>query len=223
MNSPPPKQAPKNTRQEPPKQQASAKSNSSASNKSNTVNNNSYDEALEFSQSGSDESIDTQTGRGNHKPSKPVAQVSMDVKPSAIPSTAGSFAMNGTKLQPQQPRKVWIGSHLHFLLMAPQSTADEDEGSSSGGEEDDAEGDQEESYENIEGAYHAKDYHHLNVAAEVKDLFQYIERYKPQEVQLDTTLKCFIPEFIPAIGEIDGFIKVSSPLTPLSSFFSCFD
>jgi hypothetical protein len=111
MNSPPPKQAPKNTnsRQEPPKN-ASAKSNASGSNKSNTVNNNSYDEALEFSQSGSDESIDTQTGRGNHKASKPVAQVSMDVKSSAIPTTAGSFAINSTKLQPQQPRKVMVCS-----------------------------------------------------------------------------------------------------------------
>jgi intraflagellar transport protein 46 len=45
----------------------------------------------------------------------------------------------------------------------------------------------------------------------VKDLFQYIERYKPQEVELDTTLKCFIPEFIPAVGEIDSFVKVPKP------------
>jgi intraflagellar transport protein 46 len=48
----------------------------------------------------------------------------------------------------------------------------------------------------------------LNVTAEVRDLFQYIERYKPQEVELDTPLRCFIPEYIPAIGELDAFIKV---------------
>jgi len=35
-----------------------------------------------------------------------------------------------------------------------------------------------------------------------------IERYKPQEVELDTPLRCFIPEYIPAIGELDAFIKV---------------
>jgi intraflagellar transport protein 46 len=46
------------------------------------------------------------------------------------------------------------------------------------------------------------------VTADVKDLFQYIERYKPQEVELETVLKCFIPEYIPAIGEIDSFVKV---------------
>lgn len=50
----------------------------------------------------------------------------------------------------------------------------------------------------------------LNVTAEVRDLFQYIERYKAQEVELETPLKCFIPEFIPAIGELDAFIKAST-------------
>lgn len=73
-----------------------------------------------------------------------------------------------------------------------------------GGEENDVE----ESYDNLEGAYNPKDYAHLNVTAEVRDLFQYIERYKPQEVELDTPLRCFIPEYIPAIGELDAFIKV---------------
>jgi hypothetical protein len=48
----------------------------------------------------------------------------------------------------------------------------------------------------------------LNVTAEVKDLFQYIERYKPVEVELPTVLKCFIPEYIPTIGEMDAFLKV---------------
>ncbi|CAE7483026.1 unnamed protein product, partial [Symbiodinium microadriaticum] len=78
-------------------------------------------------------------------------------------------------------------------------------------DDEEGEGGAEESYEHIEGAYNPKDYQHLNVAAEVRDLFQYIERYKPHEVELDTTLKCFIPEFIPAIGEIDGFVKVPRP------------
>lgn len=80
-----------------------------------------------------------------------------------------------------------------------------------GGEDDESsseEGDQDESYENIVGAYSSKDYASLNVTAEVRDLFQYIERYKPHEVELESTLKCFIPEYIPAIGEMDAFIKV---------------
>ena len=76
-------------------------------------------------------------------------------------------------------------------------------------ESSDEEGDPEQSYENLEGAYNPKDYQHLNVTNEVKDLFDYIERFKPQEVELESTLKCFIPEYIPAIGEMDSFIKVS--------------
>lgn len=33
-------------------------------------------------------------------------------------------------------------------------------------------------------------------------------RYTPQNIDLDTKLRPFIPEFIPAVGDIDAFIKV---------------
>lgn len=69
-------------------------------------------------------------------------------------------------------------------------------------------GEHEESYDHIEGAYNPRDYLHLSVTSDVKELFMYIERYKPQEVDLDTPIKCFIPEYIPAIGELDPFLKV---------------
>lgn len=85
----------------------------------------------------------------------------------------------------------------------PKIDGGDDEESSS------EEGDQDESYENIVGGYNSKDYASLNVTAEVRDLFQYIERHKPHEVELESTLKCFIPEYIPAIGEMDAFIKVT--------------
>ena len=38
------------------------------------------------------------------------------------------------------------------------------------------------------------------VSNEVKELFQYIGRYKPQTIELETKLKPFIPDYIPAIG-----------------------
>ena len=34
------------------------------------------------------------------------------------------------------------------------------------------------------------------------------ERYKPHTVDLETQLKPFVPDFVPAVGEVDGFIKV---------------
>jgi hypothetical protein len=44
--------------------------------------------------------------------------------------------------------------------------------------------------------------------SQVRELFEYIPRYKPHNVELDTRLKCFIPDYIPAVGEIDPFLKV---------------
>ena len=49
----------------------------------------------------------------------------------------------------------------------------------------------------IPGQYNAADYAGLNVSNDVRELFEYIGRYKPQNITLDTTLRPFIPEFIP--------------------------
>jgi intraflagellar transport protein 46 len=59
--------------------------------------------------------------------------------------------------------------------------------------------------------YKAGDYAHLAVPDEVKQLFGYITRYKPHTIALDTTLKPFIPDYIPAMGDIDAFIKPERP------------
>jgi intraflagellar transport protein 46 len=45
----------------------------------------------------------------------------------------------------------------------------------------------------------------------LQDLFKYIGKYRPPTVELPTRLKPFIPEFIPAIGGSDEFIKVPRP------------
>ena len=46
------------------------------------------------------------------------------------------------------------------------------------------------------------------MSSELKELFQHIGRYTPQSVELETRLRPFIPEYIPAIGDIDAFLKV---------------
>lgn len=61
------------------------------------------------------------------------------------------------------------------------------------------------------GAYNAADYANLPVSQEVKDLFKYITRFRPTTVELDTKLKAFIPDYIPAVGEVDAFLKPSKP------------
>ncbi|BBM98069.1 intraflagellar transport protein 46 [Marchantia polymorpha subsp. ruderalis] len=52
---------------------------------------------------------------------------------------------------------------------------------------------------------------HLQVNDEIRGLFDYIGAYKVQEVEISTTLKPFIPEYILAVGAIDEFIKVPRP------------
>ncbi|XP_011950919.1 intraflagellar transport protein 46 homolog isoform X1 [Ovis aries] len=85
---------------------------------------------------------------------------------------------------------------------------DDDDDDSS---ETDSDDDDDEHGAPLEGAYDPADYEHLPVSAEVKELFQYISRYTPQLIDLDHKLKPFIPDFIPAVGDIDAFLKVPRP------------
>jgi len=47
-----------------------------------------------------------------------------------------------------------------------------------------------------------------NVNEELNELFLFIDQYKPLDINLDTELKPFIPDYIPAVGDIDAFIKI---------------
>ncbi|XP_047660680.1 intraflagellar transport protein 46 homolog isoform X2 [Tachysurus fulvidraco] len=64
---------------------------------------------------------------------------------------------------------------------------------------------------NYSRAYDPSDYDQLLVTSDTKELFQYITRYTPQTIELDHKLKPFIPDFIPAVGDIDAFLKVPRP------------
>lgn len=57
-------------------------------------------------------------------------------------------------------------------------------------------------------AYDPADFEHLNVSPEIEDLFSYITRYTPQAIELEHRLRPYIPDYIPAVGDIDAFIKV---------------
>jgi len=62
-----------------------------------------------------------------------------------------------------------------------------------------------------EGMYDPAEYADLQVNAETKELFQYIGRYKPHNIELETKMRPFVPDYIPAVGEIDNFVKVPRP------------
>ena len=59
--------------------------------------------------------------------------------------------------------------------------------------------------------YDPSEYANLKVDGEVQELFGYIGRYKPHCVDLQTQLKPFVPDFMPAVDDVDGFIKIPRP------------
>jgi len=51
----------------------------------------------------------------------------------------------------------------------------------------------------------------LSTDGNVEELFKYIARYKPKTIELDSALKPFLPDYRPAIGDIEPFLKVGRP------------
>ncbi|KAM6909117.1 intraflagellar transport protein 46 homolog [Xenentodon cancila] len=91
--------------------------------------------------------------------------------------------------------------------VSPEEEEEEEEEDS---DEEDTD-DDDELTEAPEGAYDPADYANLPVSTEIRELFQYITRYAPQPTELEHHLKPFIPDFIPAVGDIDAFLKVPRP------------
>ena len=89
-------------------------------------------------------------------------------------------------------------------IKTKQQSEDEDD------DYDEEEDDDDVTTQPIEGMYDPEEFSDLPVGEDIRDLFDYILRYAPQKLELDSKLKPFIPEFIPAVGDIDAFIKVDS-------------
>jgi len=89
------------------------------------------------------------------------------------------------------------------------SSSDSDDDAGAGlGQADDSGG---AVFEGVEGGYDPKEFENLDVTSDIKDLFQYITRYRPHTIELEERLKPFIPDYIPSVGDIDAFIKVPRP------------
>lgn len=63
----------------------------------------------------------------------------------------------------------------------------------------------------VEEVYDLKSFDTFNVSPEVKQLFSYIGLYTPRNIDLDVKLKPFIPEYVPAVGDTDPFLKIPRP------------
>ncbi|CAH0594409.1 unnamed protein product [Chrysodeixis includens] len=62
-----------------------------------------------------------------------------------------------------------------------------------------------------EGAYDPKHFQDLKVSPDMDNIFQYIMKYTPQKIDIELKLQPFVPEYVPAVGDIDAFIKVTTP------------
>ncbi|XP_017297614.1 intraflagellar transport protein 46 homolog isoform X2 [Kryptolebias marmoratus] len=93
----------------------------------------------------------------------------------------------------------------------PNEEDEDEEEEEDDSDDDDDTDDDDDPTEPLEGVYDPADYANLPVSTEIKELFQYIIRYTPQTIELDHSLKPFIPDFIPAVGDIDAFLKVPRP------------
>ncbi|XP_046989909.1 intraflagellar transport protein 46 homolog isoform X1 [Schistocerca americana] len=107
-------------------------------------------------------------------------------------------------------------SHLSSSRRVPvrHNTAHSDNSEDDDDDEDDEDEDEDDDdvqAATLEGSYDPSEFEHLPVAADIKELFQNITRYTPQKVELDFKLQPFLPEFIPAAGDIDAFLKVPRP------------
>ncbi|NXG66644.1 IFT46 protein, partial [Hemiprocne comata] len=88
---------------------------------------------------------------------------------------------------------------------------DDDDDSEEDSSETDSEDDSEEHGATVEGDFSLADFDYLPVSSEIKELFEYIKRYTPKTLAIEPKLQPFIPEFIPAVGDIDAFLKVPPP------------
>jgi len=61
------------------------------------------------------------------------------------------------------------------------------------------------------GFYDSAEYQNLEVGKDITELFQHIDGYKLRMKDLDTVLKTFIPDYIPAIDNPDLFLKIPRP------------
>lgn len=49
------------------------------------------------------------------------------------------------------------------------------------------------------------------LGSDEKDLLSYIESYTAKTIHIETMLKPFLMDYIPAVGDVDAFIKIPRP------------
>ncbi|XP_014290907.1 intraflagellar transport protein 46 homolog [Halyomorpha halys] len=154
-----------------------------------------YDEEIDVKNADEVDSLSPRSPRREYVSSR--MEMRAEMKPKRERPMSAAKSRSSSRIQP-----VEIPSGFEHGDTESSENSEEDD-------DDDEGGDPHEVI--IEGAYDPKDYQRLPVSADIKELFEYITFYTPVTVQLDYKLIPFIPSYIPAVGDIDAFIKVRRP------------
>lgn len=161
---------------------------------------------------GKEDNTDGETGRKTRQvenlPYDAVFEVGND-------SNASSFKTNSTHASPNTGERKEIPGHAKSLryeigtlknikynksIESSELSMSDDGNDSSVSEQPDQ-----------KEAHGSNRFTNLNVSANINEIFQYIDRYKPSDIDSELELKCFIPSYIPAIGNIDPILNIPRP------------
>ncbi len=207
-------------------------SNSNVKKTMNAIKNDKFDEVIEISDGEGNSSLDSafmdeeddgphdegdsQTNKTNNLKNDPYDEVydisrDGDSVASSV-STPQEFDVEEEQYKEIMKREVAVPLPIHNKRCVNGSDNDNaSEHDSSFEELSMKEGPSTTTPYKLKGTYDPETYAHLDVSSEVKGLFEYISGYKPQHIELESTLKCFIPGYIPAIGNVDPFVKIPRP------------
>lgn len=167
------------------------------------VSDRAYDEAIAVETD--DEEVSTPaSSEAGGSPGHQKSPAQVRAQPKAAPSGAGT-AVSGNMSGSKSGGGGGDGEGSESGESSSSEATSTSEGSQGGGE------DRKGKSGLPANAYNPDDFKGMKVSAEVDELFQYITRYKPHTIELDTSLKPFIPELIPSIGEVDAFLKMPRP------------
>ncbi|XP_072283459.1 intraflagellar transport protein 46 homolog isoform X3 [Pyxicephalus adspersus] len=175
------------------------------------VQNQPYDESLDIEDSEDVASVHSPTPRRSVPP-----KLLPEMKEMMHPKSGEEDTSTKKEKVAKKRGGVHVSSQQEFSDEDLDDTGDGDDDDDDDDEEeddddDDDDDDDEEGNSTLNIGYDPADFEHLPVTPEIKELFQYITRYTPHTIHLDHKLKPFIPDFIPAVGDIDAFLKVPRP------------
>jgi intraflagellar transport protein 46 len=174
--------------------------------RSTVVKNQPFDEVIEtFDEDSDSESVPSEDGTPRLDETQRSAHGTTRMNSAKAPSEQ-SKPIETTTAATVKP--LVVARTVNMAMERSDSESDGDTEDETDEEESDSEED-DDMGKSLE--YNPKDYEQLPVSAEIKQLFAYVAAYKPHEIDLNTKLKPFVPDYIPAVGELDPFLKAPRP------------